>query len=160
MILRYSEFIEVFNKKLFEDSYSSLLEKIAKNPERYIGLFRPTKPKTKLIQNITQSHEIRFGDALESIFEIYFSKVGFNILEKRFYNNDKEVWKKWADLGVLAVEMESYALYINAAKFNKKALTVLSISDSLVTKEETSSETRQTGFTKMMNLALEIASDE
>lgn len=91
MILRYSEFIEVFNKKLFEDSYSSLLEKIAKNPERYIGLFRPTKPKTKLIQNITQSHEIRFGDALESIFEIYFSKVGFNILEKRFYNNDKEL---------------------------------------------------------------------
>ena len=56
--------------------------------------------------------------------------------------------------------MESYALYINAAKFGKKALTVLSISDSLVTKEETSSETRQTGFTKMMKLALEIASGE
>ena len=74
-----------------------------------------------------------------------------------FYSEDKDDWKKWANLGVVAVEMESYALYINAAMFNKKALTVLSISDSFVTKEETSAETRQNGFTKMMELALEIA---
>lgn len=77
-----------------------------------------------------------------------------------FYDEDENVWKKWAKLGVLAVEMESYSLYINAAKFKKKALTVLSISDSFITKESTSSETRQTGFTKMMKLALEIASEE
>ena len=74
-----------------------------------------------------------------------------------FYDNDKDYWKKWAELGVLAVEMESYGLYINAAKLNKKAMTVLSISDSFVTKESTSAETRQTGFTKMMTLALEVA---
>ena len=70
----------------------------------------------------------------------------------------KEYYKRWAKLGVLACEMESYALYINASRANKKALTVLSISDSFVTKEETSAETRQTGFTKMMKLALEVAS--
>lgn len=77
-----------------------------------------------------------------------------------FYDVDENAWKKWAKLGVLAVEMESYALYINAAKFNKKALTVLSISDSLVTKEATSAEFRQTGFTNMMKLVLEIASEQ
>ena len=75
-----------------------------------------------------------------------------------FYNENKDAWKKWAELGVMAVEMESYGLYINAARAGKKALTVLSISDSFVTKKVTSAETRQTGFTKMMKLALEIAS--
>lgn len=77
-----------------------------------------------------------------------------------FYNENKEAWKTWAKLGVMAVEMESYGLYINAARLNKKALTVLSISDSFVTEEETSAETRQTGFTKMMTLALDIASEQ
>ena len=77
-----------------------------------------------------------------------------------FYNENSEAWKKWAKLGVLAVEMESYALYINAAKFNKKALTVLSISDSFVTKEETTAEMRQNGFTDMMKLVLEVASEQ
>lgn len=91
MILEYEKFKEILNKKLFEDSYSDLFRKIAENPDRYIGIFRPTKPKTKLIQNITQSHEIRFGDALEFLFEKYFEKQGFTILPKRFRNKeDKE----------------------------------------------------------------------
>lgn len=77
-----------------------------------------------------------------------------------FYNADKEAWKKWADLGVLAVEMESYGLYLNAAQAHKKALTVLSISDSFITKESTTAEFRQTGFKNMMKLALEIASEQ
>ena len=77
-----------------------------------------------------------------------------------FYDENPDTWKKWARLGVLAVEMESYALYIEAARANKKAMTVLSISDSFVTKEVTSAETRQTGFTKMMKLALEVACGE
>jgi len=81
-LLNYDYFQDCLNKKLFEDSYSDLFRKIAENPERYIGLFRPTKPKTKLIQNITQSHEIRFGDALEFIFEKYFAALGFTILSK------------------------------------------------------------------------------
>lgn len=84
MILEFDYFKSRLNSKLFESSYSNLLNKIAESPERYIGIFRPTKPTTKLIQNITQSHEIRFGDALEDIFEKYFEKLGFQLIQKRF----------------------------------------------------------------------------
>ena len=90
----------------------------------------------------------------------YAYHVGNVFCSDIFYNEDKEGWKTWAKLGVLAVEMESYALYLNAARAGKKALTVLSISDSFVTKEATSAETRQNGFTKMMKLALEVACGE
>ncbi len=83
MILEYEYFVNKLNEKLFEGSSKDLLEKIVSNPDRYVGIFRPTKPKTKLIQNITQSHEIKFGDALEEIFEDYFRKLGFEILPKR-----------------------------------------------------------------------------
>lgn len=89
MILQYSDFQNWLNEKLFEESYSDLMKKIADNPDRFIGLFRPTKPKTKLIQNITQSHEIRFGDALEYIFERYFEAEGFSLQTKRFYDTNQ-----------------------------------------------------------------------
>lgn len=88
MILKYSDFENKLNKILFEGSSADLLTKIAAFPDRYIGLFRPTKPKTKLIQNITQSHEIKFGDALENIFEDYFRALGFDILEKRLLSTE------------------------------------------------------------------------
>lgn len=91
MILEYEYFKYSLNARLFKDSYSDLIKKIAENSERYIGLFRPTKPKTKLIQNITQSHEIRFGDALEFIFEKYFEKIGFEMHNKRIFFNEKEL---------------------------------------------------------------------
>lgn len=74
-----------------------------------------------------------------------------------FYNDNKDQWQKWAQLGVLAVEMETYALYINAAKLNKKALTIMSVSDSFITKEVTTSSERETGFKAMMEVALETA---
>ena len=77
-----------------------------------------------------------------------------------FYDEDPDTWKKWAKLGVLAAEMESYVLYVNAARAGKKALTVLSISDSFITKESTSAEIRQNSFTNMMKLALEVACGE
>ncbi|MBR0368741.1 MAG: purine-nucleoside phosphorylase [Clostridia bacterium] len=60
-------------------------------------------------------------------------------------------------LGVLCVEMESYALYLNAAAAGKNALTLLTISDSLVTGESLSAEDRQNTFTRMIEIALEIA---
>lgn len=63
----------------------------------------------------------------------------------------------WADKGAIAVEMESVALYLMASIFGKRALTILTVSDSLVTGKETSSEERQTAFTGMMTVALEIA---
>ncbi|MGP1515817.1 MAG: HpyAIV family type II restriction enzyme [Bacteroidales bacterium] len=91
MILDYEHFKQSLHVKLFENNYSNLIRKIAENSQIYVGLFRPTKPKTKLIQSITQFHEIRFGDALEFIFERYFSAVGFELHEKRIYLNDKEL---------------------------------------------------------------------
>ena len=64
---------------------------------------------------------------------------------------------KWKEMGVLCVEMEAAALYMNAAKAGKRALCLLSISDHLYTGEELSSEERQVGFGKMMEIALELA---
>ena len=83
MILEYDTFVNKLNETLFEGSSADLLSKIVSSPDRYVGIFRPTKPKTKLIQNITQSHEIKFGDALENIFEDYFRALGFEMLPKR-----------------------------------------------------------------------------
>ena len=64
---------------------------------------------------------------------------------------------RWAELGVLAIEMEAAALYCNAAYTGKRGLSICSISDNIVTGEELSPEARQTGFTTMMRLALETA---
>ena len=64
---------------------------------------------------------------------------------------------KWAEMGVLAIEMEAAALYCNAAYTKKRGLSICSISDNIVTGEELSPEQRQTGFTNMMRLALETA---
>ncbi len=72
-----------------------------------------------------------------------------------FYDGGASV--KFADMGVLAVEMESTALYLNAAKAKKNALCICTISDNIVTGESCSSEERQKTFTQMMELALEIA---
>ena len=64
---------------------------------------------------------------------------------------------KWAEMGVLAIEMEAAALYCNAAYTKKRGLSICSVSDNIVTGEELSPEQRQTGFTNMMKLALETA---
>lgn len=65
--------------------------------------------------------------------------------------------KKWADMSVLSVEMETAALYIVAARAGKRALSILTVSDHVVTGEKVSAEERQNSFTKMMEIALEIA---
>ena len=73
-----------------------------------------------------------------------------------FYGAAGEAWKKWASMGVLGVEMESYALYCNAAYLHKKALTILTVSDSFTSHKETTAEERQNSFTQMMEIALEL----
>ena len=83
--------------------------------------------------------------------------VGNILSSDIFYNDKPEVWKNWARMGCLAVEMETYALYCTAASLNKKALTILTVSDSLVLKEETTAEQREKSFSQMMEIALEIA---
>ena len=86
----------------------------------------------------------------------YDYKVGNVLSSDTFYDDGKgsAVWKK---MGVLAVEMESAALYLNAARAGKKALCICTISDNLLTGEELSADDRQSSFREMMKLALEIA---
>ena len=88
----------------------------------------------------------------------YVYKVG-NILSSDTLYDDGAGSVVWGKMGVLAVDMESAALYLNAARANKKALCVCTISDHLLTGEELSSEDRQNSFHEMMTLALEIGTD-
>ena len=83
--------------------------------------------------------------------------VGNVLSSDYFYVDDSSVTMDWAKLGILAVEMESAALYMNAARLGKNALGMFTISDSLVTGEACSAEERQTSFTDMMTVALETA---
>ncbi|HEY8436546.1 MAG TPA: purine-nucleoside phosphorylase [Haloplasmataceae bacterium] len=87
----------------------------------------------------------------------YKYHVGNILSSDIFYNDTPDVWQRWAKMGVLGVEMEAAALYANAAHAGVNALAILTVSDSLVTREETTSEERQTAFTQMMEIALEIA---
>jgi purine-nucleoside phosphorylase len=74
-----------------------------------------------------------------------------------FYELEKDWWKKWARLGVLCVEMEAAALYMNAAYNRVNALAVLTISNDFVTGAETTAKEREQTFTNMMQIALEAA---
>lgn len=85
------------------------------------------------------------------------TKVGNILTSDTFYHDEPDSWKKWAQFGVLAVEMETTALYTLAAKFGVDALTILTVSDSLITHELTTAQERQETFTKMVEIALELA---
>ena len=84
-------------------------------------------------------------------------KAGNVLTSDEFYNDNSDYYKKWADFGVLAVEMETAGLYTLAAKYKAKALSILTISDSLVSPEITSAEEREKTFSEMIELALETA---
>ena len=84
-------------------------------------------------------------------------RVGNLLSSDTFYDDDADATLRWARMGVLAVEMEAAALYMNAARAGKRALAICTVSDSLVTGEATSSEERQKSFTNMMTLALDLA---
>lgn len=84
-------------------------------------------------------------------------KVG-NIFSSDTFYDDANSGMQWAKMGVLGVEMESAALYCNAARAGKKALCICTVSDSFIYPEEnTTAEERQNSFTKMMEIALELA---
>ena len=84
-------------------------------------------------------------------------RVGNLLSSDLFYDDDPDFAAKWAKMGVMAVEMEAAALYMNAARAGKKALAICTISDHLITGEALSSEERQLGFRQMIRLALETA---
>lgn len=80
-----------------------------------------------------------------------------NLLSSDTFYDASNSTMKWAEMGVLAVEMEAAALYMTAAYLGKRALSICSISDSIVTGEALPAEDRQTTFTTMMKIALETA---
>ncbi len=83
--------------------------------------------------------------------------VGNILSSDTFYNANPDFNKKWIEMGILGVEMESAGLYLNATKAGKKALGVFTVSDHLLRDEATTAEERQNSFTQMMEVALEIA---
>ena len=83
-------------------------------------------------------------------------RVGNILSSDVFYGDDAERWMQWQKMGVMGVEMEAAALYMNASRSGNKALCICTVSDSLVTGEACSAEQRQTSFTNMMEIAFEI----
>jgi purine-nucleoside phosphorylase len=99
---------------------------------------------------------------LKTAYEIAIGKgwnprVGPILSSDVFYGENDDDWKLWAKFGVIAVEMECAELYTLAAKYGREALTILTISDSLVNHELTGAEERRKNFTRMMEVALDTA---
>lgn len=84
-------------------------------------------------------------------------RVGNVLSSDTFYDADSTCNDRWKKMGVMCVEMEAAALYMNAAYLGKKALCMLTISDHIYKHEELSAEERQTSFHEMMEVALELA---
>ncbi|NKI25754.1 purine-nucleoside phosphorylase [Arenibacter sp. 6A1] len=84
-------------------------------------------------------------------------KAGNVLTSDEFYEDDPESYKLWASYGVLCVEMEAAGLYTIAAKHRVQALAILTISDSLVTGQRTTADERESSFTEMIQMALNIS---
>ncbi len=82
--------------------------------------------------------------------------VGNILSTDLFYHPDENQWKKWRDLGVLGAEMETTALYTLALKYQRQALSILTVSDHLQTGEVTSAQEREQTFHQMVEIALKI----
>jgi purine-nucleoside phosphorylase len=83
--------------------------------------------------------------------------VGPVLSSDTFYSENPEQWKLWAGFGIVAVEMETAELYTLAAKYGVDALSILTVSDHLLTGEITSSAERQTNFAAMAEIGLKTA---
>ena len=83
-------------------------------------------------------------------------RIGNILSSDMFYNADETARDRWKRMGVLCVEMEAAALYMNAVYAGKSALTMLTISDHLYKNEALSADERRTGFSDMVRLALEM----
>jgi purine-nucleoside phosphorylase, family 1 (deoD) len=96
--------------------------------------------------------------AVETADKLGIKTVVGNVLSSdTFYDDNPDANSLWRKMNILAVEMEAAALYMNAARANKKALCILTISDHVFTGESLSAEDRQLTFRDMMEIALEIA---
>ena len=82
--------------------------------------------------------------------------VGNILSSDTFYDFENKSWKKWADMGILGLEMEAYALFLTATALKAKALAICTISDSIITGESMGHEDRETSLRQMIELALDI----
>lgn len=89
-ILNYEEFKTIFENVISQSGKSKfgLIEKIGATPFRYIGIFRSLNAKSKILHNIFQSHEIKFGNALEAIITKYLEKLNYEVLNNKFEMED------------------------------------------------------------------------
>jgi hypothetical protein len=85
-----SEIIEILNRHVFNEDKIALITAIAKNPDRFVGVFPSTTPRLKVLQNLLQSREIRFGDAMEEIVALLLGEMGYKNLDKRFLSSEDE----------------------------------------------------------------------
>ncbi len=118
------------------------------------GTFAPVADFNLLETAVKKARELKFN-----------FHVGNVISSDRFYGDSADLpiaeqpQSLWGKMGVLAVEMETAALYMNAARAGKKALAVCTVSDSLITGEALSAKERQNSFTDMIRLSLETAAE-
>ncbi|HJF30230.1 MAG TPA: purine-nucleoside phosphorylase [Sporosarcina psychrophila] len=87
----------------------------------------------------------------------YAVKIGNVLSSDMFYNADSTALGKWSEMGILVAEMEAAGLYMNAAHGGVNALCILTVSDLIFKDEQTTTKERETAFTKMMEIALELA---
>lgn len=104
----------------------------------------------------TASYELLSGAKNIADQEHIKSVVGTVLSSDTFYTEVEE-WRDWKKMGVMALEMESYALYCNAARDGAKALAMFTVSDSKYAKTRMPVEERETGFKDMIKVALELA---
>ena len=104
--------------------------------------YKLVKAVDEVVTKMGLSSKVKFGQILSS---------------DTFYTDEKENDLKWAKMGVIGVEMEGYALYLNAARAGKNALVLATVSDHLVKKQYLSAEERQLSFDEMLTVALEAA---
>jgi purine-nucleoside phosphorylase len=121
----------------------------AVNKVRFRGMDYAPAPSFRLLK-------AAYDAAAERKLSVHVGKI---ISSDCFYTEDPDQWKLWARFGVVAVEMEAAELYTLAAKYGVEALAVLTVSDHLVTHEDTSSAERERTFNSMIEVGLAAALD-
>jgi purine-nucleoside phosphorylase len=119
----------------------------AVNKVRFRGMDYAPAPSFRLL-------EAAYRAAVERKMPVHVGRI---ISSDSFYTEDPDQWKLWARFGVIGVEMEAAELYTLAAKYGVEALAVLTVSDHLVTHEDTSSEEREKTFLSMIEVGLAAA---
>ncbi len=139
----YTEKLGLYEVLLVEGAYSeSSFAKVQGNEIR--NILYSNEEVNKKLEETAQELNIKLNKGIVHSSDVFYKEN----------DNFRELYEKY---GCLACEMETFALFHNANVLNKKASALVTISDNLVTKEETTSEERQNSFTNMMKIALDTA---